>query len=167
MLNVGFFTVIRVLKAKINQYSSVTDPVHFFRIRIHRSGFQNPDPDPVDPKKTGSDRIRILLRYVFHVQQNKQLLYGIFIPNLNILYDTSSKIKKNIFGKLYFRQFYITRKLELQGSFFWIKDPDPVFSRVRILVTKKAGSNRNQDPDPQHCRIEIIQFLRYFCCVYL
>ena len=30
MLNVGVFTVIRVLKAKFNQNSSVADPVHFF-----------------------------------------------------------------------------------------------------------------------------------------
>ena len=54
MLNVGVFTVIRVLEAKVNQNSSVADPVHFFWIRIHGSGFQNPDPDQVDPKKTRS-----------------------------------------------------------------------------------------------------------------
>ena len=67
MINVGVFTVIRVLKAKVNQNSSVADPVHFFRIWIwiHGSGFQNPDPDPVDPKKTGSDRIRILYLDMF------------------------------------------------------------------------------------------------------
>ena len=62
MLSVGVFTVIRVLKAKVNQNGSVADPVHFFgsgstdsvlKIQIwlskSRSGFQNPDPDPVDP----------------------------------------------------------------------------------------------------------------------
>ena len=63
MPNVGVFTVIRVLKAKVKQNSSVanlvhffSDPVHFFpiQIRIHGSGFQNPDLDQVDPKKTGS-----------------------------------------------------------------------------------------------------------------
>ena len=49
--------------------NSVADPVHFFRIgiQISGSGFKNPDPDPGDPKKTGSDRIRILLRRVFYV----------------------------------------------------------------------------------------------------
>ena len=41
---------------------SVADPVHFFRIRIRirGSGFKNQDPDPGDPKKTGSG-------YVFDV----------------------------------------------------------------------------------------------------
>ena len=39
----------------------------FFRIRIRGSGFKNTDPDPGDPKKTGSDRIRIRLRYDFDV----------------------------------------------------------------------------------------------------
>ena len=47
--------------------SSVADPVHFFRIRIRGSGFLKTDPDPDDPKKAGSDRIRILLRYVLDV----------------------------------------------------------------------------------------------------
>ena len=50
MLNVGVFTVIRVLKAKVNQNSSVADPVHFLR-----SGFQNPDPDLVDPRRPDPD----------------------------------------------------------------------------------------------------------------
>ena len=35
-------------------FISVADPVHFFRIRIRGSGFSNTDPDPGDPKKTGS-----------------------------------------------------------------------------------------------------------------
>ena len=47
--------------------SSFEDTVPFFRIRIRGIGFQNPDPDPGDPKKTGSDRIRIQPRYVFDV----------------------------------------------------------------------------------------------------
>ena len=34
-------------------------------IRIRGFGFKNLDPDPSDPKKAGSDRIRILLRNVF------------------------------------------------------------------------------------------------------
>ena len=43
--------------------SSVADLVQFFPDPV----FQNPDPDPGDPKKTGSDRIRNPLRYVFDV----------------------------------------------------------------------------------------------------
>ena len=38
--------------------TSVADPVNFFT---------DLDPDPSDPKNAGSDRIRILLRYVFDV----------------------------------------------------------------------------------------------------
>ena len=67
-----------------------------------------------------------------------------FIPNLNIL---KSKIKKNILTKLNFRQFHITRKLELQGS-FCLKDSNPVFSRIRIRLTQK--DRIRPDPDPQH-----------------
>ena len=42
-------------------------------------------------------------------------------------YTSYLKIKdKKLFGRnLCFRQFYIKRKFELQGSFWWIKDPDP------------------------------------------
>ena len=52
------------------------------------------------------------------------------------------KDKKIIMTKLLFRQLYITRKFELQGSFCALKDPDPdpVFSRIRIRVTQKTGS---------------------------
>ena len=80
MLLVAFVSRCRCVKI------SVADPVHFFRIRIpiRGSGFLNPDPDPGDPKKTGSDRIRIRiripLRYVLDVQQN-----NIFLTNLSIL----------------------------------------------------------------------------------
>ena len=42
------------------------------------------------------------------------------------------KDKQIILTKLYFKQFYITRKLELQEL---IKDPKPVFSRIRIRNT--------------------------------
>ena len=51
-----------------------------------------------------------------------------------------TKIKNIILMKLYFRKFYITRKLELQGS----------------LVDKESGSGIFPDsgdpkrPDPQH-----------------
>ena len=63
-----FFMILMYIHREI---ISVADPVHFFRIRIRGSGFKIPDtdPDPGDPKTTGSDRIRIriLLRYVFDV----------------------------------------------------------------------------------------------------
>ena len=35
-------------------YTSVADPVYIFRIRIRGPSFKNMDPDPGDPKKTGS-----------------------------------------------------------------------------------------------------------------
>ena len=37
------------------------------------------------------------------------------------------KIKgcKIVLPKLYFRRYYITRKLDLKGVCFWTKDPDP------------------------------------------
>ena len=109
----------------------------FFRIRIHGSGFQNSDPDPVDPKKTGSGS-NLDLFFMFSKINNCFMAFWYLILTS---YDTSSKIKKIILTKLYFRQFYITRKLELLGSFL-SKDSDPVFSRIRIWVTKKDGSNR-------------------------
>ena len=57
----------------------------FVRIRIRGSGFLNTDPDPDDPKKAGSDRIRILLRFVLDVSKINIFFYGIFLPNLIIL----------------------------------------------------------------------------------
>ena len=61
--------------------TSVAVPVLFFRIRIriHESGFSNTDPDPGDPKKTWSDRIGILLRYVFDVYQDKYFFLWHFL----------------------------------------------------------------------------------------
>ena len=49
---------VKHLKKSANHslITSVSDPVHFFS-----------DPDPGDPKKTGSDQIRIFIRYVFDV----------------------------------------------------------------------------------------------------
>ena len=73
------------------------------------------DPDPGDPK-TGSDRIRILLRYVFDVKQNTYFLWH-FLTKSKHLMTLEIKDKKVIWTKLNFRQFYITRKFELQGYF--------------------------------------------------
>ena len=77
------------------------------------------------------------------------------------------KDKKIYFDKTVFKTILYNEKIRIIGVFFWIKDPDPVFSRVRIRVTQKDRIQPDPDPDlaPQHCRIEIIQ-IRYFCCVY-
>ena len=94
--------------------SSVADPVHFFRIRMRGSGFKNTDPDPEDSKKTGSDRIRIriILRYVFDVKQNKQWH---FLTKSKHFMTLKIKDKKIVWTKLYFRQFFTAKKLH--GSF--------------------------------------------------
>ena len=54
------------------------------------------------------------------------------------------KDKKIILTKLYFRQFYITRKLELQG-FFVNKG-----SGSGIFPDPDLGDLKRPDPDPQH-----------------
>ena len=46
------------------------------------------------------------------------------------------KIKdKKLFGQNCILDNFITRKCELHGVSLWIKDPDPVFSRIRIRNT--------------------------------
>ena len=35
----------------------------------------------------------------------------------------------------------------ITGVFLWIKDPDPVFSRIRVTQKDRI----RPDPDPQHC----------------
>ena len=67
-------------------------------------------------------RIWILLRSVFDIKQNKEFWYGLF---LQILMTFKINTKQIILTKLYFRQFYMTRKLESQGSFFEKMDPEP------------------------------------------
>ena len=91
--------------------SSVADPVQYFRIRI-------------------------LLRYVFDVKQNKYFFYGFFLPNLNTLWHLKSKIKK-LFGRNCILDNFIYQEIRITGVFLWIKDPDPLFSRIRIRVTQK------------------------------
>ena len=71
-----------------------------------------------------------------------------FLTKSKHLMTLKLKDKKIIWTKLYFRQFYITRKFELQGVFLWKKDPDPVFSRIR--VTQKDRIRPETDPDSQH-----------------
>ena len=41
------------------------------------------------------------------------------------------KDKKKLFGRNCILGNFITRKFELQGVFLWIKNPNPVFSRIR------------------------------------
>ena len=55
------------------------------------------------------------------------------------------KDKKIIWTKLYFRLFS-NEKFKLLRVFLCIKDPDLVFSRIRIRVTQKDQFH----PDPQH-----------------
>ena len=67
---------------------NVADPVNFFRIqiRLRGSGFKNPDPDLGNPKKTGSDRIRIRIhRYVFDVQQTKEKLCHFYTKSKHLM----------------------------------------------------------------------------------
>ena len=82
------------------QKSSVADRVHFFRIRIRRSGFLNTDPELGDLKKTGSDQIliwiRILLRYVFIFSKINIFLWH-FLMKFNHL--MTLKIKDKKFGR--------------------------------------------------------------------
>ena len=54
---------------------------------------------------------------------------GIFLPNLIILWYL-----KNYLDKTYFRQWYLTRKFELQGSFLWLKDPTGSWSGSATLL---------------------------------
>ena len=59
--------LIRQISFWNNKLTTVSKPV--LQIRIRGYGFLNTDPDPDrdDPKKAGSDRIWILLRYVLDV----------------------------------------------------------------------------------------------------
>ena len=70
------------------------------------------------------------------------------IRNKKILCHLKSKIKK-LFGRNCILDNFITRKFDYHRVFLWIKDPAPVFSRIRIRVTQK--DRIRPDPDPQHC----------------
>ena len=75
----------------------------FYRIWIRGSDYKSSDPDPS-------------YRYVFDVEQNNNLLSH-FLTKSKHLMTLKIKDKNIILTKLYFRQFYITRKLELEGFF--------------------------------------------------
>ena len=55
---------------------------------------------------------------------------------------------KKIFGRNCILDNLITSKFELHRVFLWIKDPDPVFSRIR--VTQKDRIRPDLDPQ-QNC----------------
>ena len=73
------------------------------------------------------------------------------IKDKKLLCHLKSKIK-TLFGRNCILDNFITKKFEKHGVFLWIKVPDPVFSRIRILirVTKKDRVRPDPDPDPQH-----------------
>ena len=86
--------------------SGSVNPVFKIRIRIRiRVTQQRPDP-------TGSGAY--LDTFLMFSKIN--IFYGIFLPNLIILWHLKSKIK-NILTKLYIRQFSLTRKLNYRGLF--------------------------------------------------
>ena len=62
------------------------------------------------------------------------------------------KIKdKNYFDETVLRILY-NEKIRISGGFLRIKDPNSVFSRIRIHVTQKERirPDPDPDPDPQH-----------------
>ena len=44
---------------------------------------------------------------------------------------------KNYLAETVFGTILYNEKIRMTGDFLWIKDPDPVFSLIRILVTQK------------------------------
>ena len=71
--------------------------------------------DPADPKKTGSGSGSFLDMFEMFSKINNFLWY--FYTKSKHLMTLKIKGKKNILTELLFRQLYITRKFELQGSF--------------------------------------------------
>ena len=71
----------------------------------------------------------------------KYFFYGIFLPNLIILWHLKSKIKF-IWTELYFRQWYLTRKIKLQGSFCGWRIRIRYFPGSGSGWPKKTGSDR-------------------------
>ena len=71
------------------------------------------------------------------------------------------KDKKKLFGRSCILDNFISRENLNYKSLFAYKG-----SGSGIFPDPDPGDPKRPDPDPQHCRIEIIQFLRYFCCVY-
>ena len=60
------------------------------------------------------------------------------------------KIKdKNYLDETVFEKILYHEKIWITGIFLCIKDPDPVFSQIRVRVTHK--DRIRPDPDTQHC----------------
>ena len=57
----------------------------FFRIRIRRSGFKNPDPDPGDPKKTETGSGSYLDMFLMF---SKKKICMVFLYQIYTSYDT-------------------------------------------------------------------------------
>ena len=57
---------------------------------------------------------------------------------------------KKLFGQNCILDNFIYRENLNYRVFFWIKDPEPIFSRIRIHVTQKDRIRLDPDPDPQH-----------------
>ena len=115
----------------------------FFRIRIRGSGFKNSDPDPGDPKEAESDRIRIriLLDMCLMFSKINHFLWY-FDTKSEHLMTIKIKDKKLILTKLLLRQFYITRKVELQGSFCVWRIRSQYFLGSGSGWSNKTGSDR-------------------------
>ena len=81
--NFEFLVILRTYKPVLRIRSN------FFRIRIRRFGFQNPDPDPGDPKKTGSWSFLDMFLMFSIIKK----LYGIFLLNLSIIWHLNQNKK--------------------------------------------------------------------------
>ena len=73
-------------------------------------------------------------RYAFFIFAQTKFVYH-FITCFKHLVTLKIKEQKINLPKLYFRQYYLTRKMDLQGPVWGLKDPDP-------------GDPKR--PDPQH-----------------
>ena len=77
------------------------------------------------------------------------------IKDKKLLCHLKSKIKK-LFGRNCILDNFKMSKFEIHEVFLWIKDPNPVFSRirVRIRVTQKDWIRSDPDSDPQHWSVD-------------
>ena len=68
-------------------------------------------------------RIRILLKYMSLYKDEPKIMA---FPYLILTMTLKIKYQKVILQKLYFRQYFITKKLQLQGVCLWTnKEPEP------------------------------------------
>ena len=103
----------------------------FFQIRIHGSCFSNmgPDPDPGDQKKTGSG-------------SDLDMFICFLTKSIHIM---TLKIKdKNYLNEIVFLTILNNKKIWVTGVILWLKNPDPVLSRIRVIQKDRI----RRDPDP-------------------